>query len=137
MPDFNMVRNIQDFHMQTRKWDDIGYNFLIGRTGTVFVGRGWLYQGAHSRDYNRESICIAFIGKFNIEIPSNESLMVAKRLIQRGVEIGKLDGNYRVYGHCQVVLTESPGMNLYDAIRAWDDWTDEVQPPNIVSLTNN
>lgn len=130
MPDFNMVRNIQDFHMQTKKWDDIGYNFLIGRNGNIFVGRGWLYQGAHSRDYNKESICIAFIGKFNEETPSDESLIAAKRLIKRGVDIGKLDKNYQVYGHCQVVLTDSPGKNLYEAIQTWDDWTYEVQPPN-------
>lgn len=130
MPDFNMVRNIQDYHMQTKKWDDIGYNFLVGRDGTIFVGRGWLYQGAHSCDYNKESICIAFIGKFNIEIPSIAALIAAKRLIKKGVDVGKLDENYRVYGHCQVILTDSPGGNLYEAIREWDDYSDEVLPPN-------
>lgn len=97
MPDFNIVRNIQDFHMQTRKWDDIGYNFIIGRDGTVYVGRGWLYAGAHSRDYNKRSICIAFIGNFNDETPSDESLLAAQRLINRGVDVRKLNENYRVY----------------------------------------
>lgn len=130
MPDFNIVRNIQDFHMQTKKWDDIGYNFIIGRDGTVFVGRGWLYKGAHSRDYNKDSICIAFIGNFNEETPSDESLIAAKRLINRGVDVGKLNKNYRIYGHCQLILSESPGKNLYDAIQTWDHWTYELLPPS-------
>lgn len=129
MPDFNMVRNIQYFHVQTRKWDDIGYNFIIGRDGSVFVGRGWQYKGAHSSDYNKMSICIAFIGKFNEETPSDESLMAAQRLIQRGVDIGKLDKNYRLYGHRQVILTESPGINLYSKIQTWDHWSNQVLPP--------
>ena len=130
MSNFNLVRNIQDFHIQTKKWDDISYNFIIGRDGSVFVGRGWLYQGAHSRDYNKGSICIAFIGNFNEEIPSNESIIAAQRLIKRGVDIGKLDENYCICGHCQVILTESPGKNLYDAIQMWDHWTNDVLPPS-------
>lgn len=129
MPDFNMVRNIQDFHVQTKKWDDIGYNFLVGRDGSVYVGRGWQYKGAHSRDYNKMSICIAFIGKFNVETPSDESLRAAQRLIERGVGIGKLDRDYRLYGHRQVVLTESPGTNLYAQIQTWDHWSNQLLPP--------
>lgn len=127
MLDVNIVRNIQDYHVQTKRWFDIGYNFMIGRDGSVFVGRGWLYQGAHSRDYNRGSICIAFIGNFNNEIPSYESLIAAQRLIERGVELGRLDKNCRVYGHCQVILTESPGIHLYEAIQTWDRWSHQVE----------
>lgn len=127
MLDVHIVRNIQDYHVQTKHWDDIGYNFVIGRDGSVFVGRGWLFQGAHSRDYNKRSICIAFIGNFNNEIPSNESLIAAQRLIERGIDIGKLDKNYRVYGHCQVILTESPGIHLYEAIQTWDHWSHQVE----------
>lgn len=129
MPDFNVVRNYQDYHVQTRKWDDIGYNFIVSRDGSIFVGRGWHYIGAHSRDYNKMSICIAFIGNFNDETPSNESLIAAQRLLQRGVEIGKLDQNYRLYGHRQVVLTESPGTNLYSIIQTWDHWSNQLVPP--------
>lgn len=114
--------------MRTRQWDDVGYNFIIGRDGTVFVGRGWLYKGEHHPDYSN-SICIAFIGNFNDETPSDESLLAAKRLIERGVDIGKLDENYRVCGHCQLFLTESPGKKLYEIIQTWDHWTYEVQPP--------
>lgn len=42
------VRFIQTFHIESRNWDDIGYNFLIGGDGAVYEGRGWLQQGAHT-----------------------------------------------------------------------------------------
>lgn len=43
------VRYIQTFHMNSRNWDDIGYNFLVGGDGNVYEGRGWLKQGAHTK----------------------------------------------------------------------------------------
>lgn len=35
------VRGIQNFHMDTRKWSDIAYSFLVCPHGTIFEGRGW------------------------------------------------------------------------------------------------
>jgi len=42
------VRLMQTFHMESRLWDDIGYNFLIGGDGAIYEGRGWDKQGAHT-----------------------------------------------------------------------------------------
>lgn len=58
------VRNIQNYHMNTQKWCDIGYNFLVGEDGRVYEGRGWTTLGAHARSYNHISIGISFIGSF-------------------------------------------------------------------------
>ncbi|WAR01603.1 PGSC2-like protein, partial [Mya arenaria] len=46
------VRSIQRFHMDTNKWDDIGYSFLIGGDGNVYEGRGWNFVGAHTKGLN-------------------------------------------------------------------------------------
>ncbi|KAH7942440.1 hypothetical protein HPB49_024092 [Dermacentor silvarum] len=35
------MRYIQHFHMDARGWNDIGYSFLIGGDGRVYVARGW------------------------------------------------------------------------------------------------
>ena len=35
--------------MDTKKFSDIGYNFLIGGNGDVYEGRGWDKQGAHTK----------------------------------------------------------------------------------------
>lgn len=40
---------MQTFHMESKGWDDIGYNFMIGGDGAVYEGRGWDSQGAHTK----------------------------------------------------------------------------------------
>lgn len=42
------VRAMQVFHMATKKFDDIAYNFLVGGDGLVYEGRGWTKGGAHT-----------------------------------------------------------------------------------------
>ena len=66
-------------------WDDIGYNFLVGGDGRVYVGRGWTRLGAHNRGYNAQSIGVAFMGTFNAKAPSNRMISAAQNLIQSGV----------------------------------------------------
>lgn len=40
------VRGIQRFHMDTRGWQDIAYNFLVCQHGYVFEGRGFGVRSA-------------------------------------------------------------------------------------------
>eukprot|EP00057_Strongylocentrotus_purpuratus_P029502 XP_011683976.1 PREDICTED: peptidoglycan-recognition protein SC2 [Strongylocentrotus purpuratus] len=60
----SQVRGIQNYHMDSNGWDDIGYNFLIGGDGNVYEGRGWNYKGAHASSYNSYSLGISMIGRF-------------------------------------------------------------------------
>lgn len=120
------VRFIQTFHIESQGWDDIGYNFLVGGDGAAYVGRGWDQQGAHTKGYNKKSICIAFIGTFNKFAPPERQLEVAQKLIKEGVRLKKLDPNYRLYGHRQLTSFLSPGDALYDIIKTWDHWTDKI-----------
>jgi N-acetylmuramoyl-L-alanine amidase len=59
-----IVRSYQNYHIDTQKWGDIGYNFLVGEDGNVYEGRGWNAVGAHARGYNWNSIGICVIGDF-------------------------------------------------------------------------
>lgn len=114
-----MVRDIQAYHMNEKHYDDIGYNFLIGSDGSVFVGRGWDFAGAHTRGYNYDSVGIAFIGNFESKSPTSEAISGAEQLISYGVESGKLSQDYKVYGHKQLAASSSPGEELYNIIKAW------------------
>jgi N-acetylmuramoyl-L-alanine amidase len=51
--------------MDTKKWSDIGYNFLVGEDGNVYEGRGWGKKGAHSIPFNSKSIGICIIGNYS------------------------------------------------------------------------
>uniref|UniRef100_A0A034VE47 Peptidoglycan-recognition protein LF n=1 Tax=Bactrocera dorsalis TaxID=27457 RepID=A0A034VE47_BACDO len=120
------VRGMQAFHIHSNGWGDIGYNFLIGGDGLVYEGRGWYNQGAHTTGYNGNSICIAFIGTFNVEVPTEKDLKAAQLLIDEGVRLGVLTGNYRLYGARQLTATESPGKALYSIIMKWPHWSRSI-----------
>lgn len=74
---------MQTFHIETRKWDDIGYNFLIGCDGNVYEGRGWGVEGSHTFKYNKLSIGISFIGCFMRKLPTPRALEACKNLLKQ------------------------------------------------------
>lgn len=56
------VAEIRRWHMQENGWKDIGYHFVIDRSGDVVAGRSIERAGAHVRNHNANSIGICLIG---------------------------------------------------------------------------
>nr|QCS60953.1 peptidoglycan recognition protein 1S [Plutella xylostella] len=121
-----LVQNIQTNHMDVLKFWDIGPNFLIGGNGKVYEGPGWLHVGAHTYGYNRKSIGISFIGNFNAKTPTKAALDAAEALLKCGVREGHLSRSYAVVGHRQLIATESPGRKLYQIIRRWPNYLEDI-----------
>ena len=49
-------------------WDDIGYHMVIERAEMsieAVMGRPWIYQGAHARGRNHNSIGVCILGNFD------------------------------------------------------------------------
>jgi N-acetylmuramoyl-L-alanine amidase len=113
------VKNIQNYHMNTRGWADIGYNFLVGEDGNVYEGRGWDRVGAHALRYNPTSLGISVIGNYQSRLPNSAALNAVKRLIACGVSMGKISSTYSLHGHRDGVCTSCPGESLYNHIRSW------------------
>ncbi|MEV6170951.1 FG-GAP-like repeat-containing protein [Streptomyces sp. NPDC051954] len=63
-----LVRGIMAYHVETEKWNDIGYNFLVDKCGRIFEGRaGGIdlpVRGAHTYGFNGDSTGIAVLGDF-------------------------------------------------------------------------
>ena len=67
-------------------WWDIGYSFLVGEDGRVYVGRGWDREGAHTKGYNKYSIGFSIMGNFMERLPNDKALNAVKNAIKCGIE---------------------------------------------------
>lgn len=73
-----VIRGIYRYHTQSLGWDDIGYNLLVDRYGTVYEGRyGGVDRGvigAHSGGFNTETFGVAILGTFSSSLPPQSAL---------------------------------------------------------------
>lgn len=122
----NTVKLIQSKHMDVFGWADIGFHFLVGGDGSIYQGRGWEIQGAHTKGYNQDSICIAFIGTFENSAPPERQLNIVQQFLENGVSGNQLIPNYKLYGHCQLAGFISPGKKLFEKIQSWPNWTNAL-----------
>ncbi|MEV5439433.1 peptidoglycan recognition protein [Streptomyces sp. NPDC052682] len=68
-----IIRHLYADQTGGRDWDDIGYNFLVDRCGTLYEGRaggvGRPVTGAHTQGFNHRTAGIAAIGTFSAGAP--------------------------------------------------------------------
>ncbi|WP_310530070.1 N-acetylmuramoyl-L-alanine amidase, partial [Nocardioides sp.] len=73
-----IMRSIYAYHVKSRGWSDIGYNFLVDRFGRIWEGRyGGVDKnvvGAHTLGYNDYSFAMSAIGNFDVVEPSDVML---------------------------------------------------------------
>ncbi len=90
-----IVKGIQLFHVQSNGWNDIGYNFLVDRFGTVYEGRfGGVDRnviGAHARGFNTGSVGIALIGTYGSATPPAAALDAISKLIAWRLDLAHVD----------------------------------------------
>ncbi len=109
---------IQNYHMDTKRWSDIGYNFLVDDKGRIYEGRGWTVLGAHAEGHNTENIGVCWIGKDRAGVKDTPPASLAairwlydQACHQAGRQLAKR-------GHRDVGSTTCPGDELYAWVRA-------------------
>jgi flagellar hook assembly protein FlgD len=119
-------------------WNDIGYNFLIDRFGTVYEGRGGGVDrnviGAHSEGFNTGSVGVALIGTYDRVGPTAAQRRALVSLLAWRLDVAHVDplsfvafrslGNSKfprgapvrlraISGHRDTYFTACPGAVLY------------------------
>ena len=95
-------------------WGDIGYHYVIDRSGNVWQGRDVTrYQGAHVSKRNEHNIGVMCMGNFVVQRPSDEQLDALNRTVARLCAHYKLNpGNVRTHREWPGAHTACPGDNM-------------------------
>ncbi len=138
-----LVRDIYLLHTQGNGWDDIGYNYLIARNGTLFLGRD--PQGIGEQDYIRgahycsknsytQGICV--LGEYTTAQPPDTMMQSLRKLIAWKMFKDRIEPQnqslhppgdpnaYLVYhldGHRSGCATNCPGNKVYERLHALRD----------------
>jgi hypothetical protein len=90
-----IVKGIQLFHVKGNGWNDIGYNFLVDRFGTIYEGRhGGVDRnvvGAHALGFNTGSVGIALLGTYEDAAPSAAAQEAIAQLIAWRLDLAHVD----------------------------------------------
>ncbi|MEO8091845.1 MAG: N-acetylmuramoyl-L-alanine amidase [bacterium] len=139
-----IVLGICRYHRNGNGWNDIGYNALVDRFGTLYAGRqGGLDRavvGAHAQGYNATTAGIASIANHTSTPPSGATLRGLSRYLAWKLSLhgrrakgkttvisaggaqnrhpqGKRVTIHHIYGHGKVDYTACPGDRLRGRLR--------------------
>jgi flagellar hook assembly protein FlgD len=95
-----IVRGIELYHVKGNGWNDIGYNFLVDRFGTVYEGRGGGSDrnviGAHAQGFNAGTVGVALVGNFVASRPTTAQQTALVRLLAWRLDIAHIDPRSKV-----------------------------------------
>ncbi|MBT2388577.1 peptidoglycan recognition protein [Streptomyces sp. ISL-1] len=139
----DLIRYLSGDHTENRDWDDVGYNFFVDRTGTIYEGRaGGIANpvvGAHTMGFNVGTVGVAAIGSFGagatVPAPMVEAIaqLAAWKLGMYGVDprastvlVSTNDASkypegsrtvfHTISGHRDGYWTRCPGAALYSLL---------------------
>jgi hypothetical protein len=105
-----LIRADYLYHVRSRGWNDIGYNFLVDRYGRVFEGRyGGITRavlGAHAGGFNTDTTGVALLGTFTTTRPTSYMLAGLERLLAWKLDLTHVDPTGLT------VLTSAGGANV-------------------------
>jgi hypothetical protein len=126
-----ILRSIYAYHVKSRGWSDIGYNYLVDRFGRIWEGRyGGVDRavvGAHTLGYNDDSFAASAIGNYQITKPSKAMIQAYATLFAWKLSLHGVDASsthqwvtktwfQAINGHRDAAATLCPGQYLYNKI---------------------
>nr|APD13828.1 PGRP-SA [Locusta migratoria] len=116
---YNLLSAYRYIHETSWEQPDIMFNFFIDVNGNVYEGCGWDTTNIHESWVSRCNLAVALLGNFVDEDVTTEMMDSLRQLLDLGVELGKLDPQYRLVAQNQLMSTLSPGTNALRAISTW------------------
>jgi len=111
----NLMRSIQNYHMDTQGWSDIAYNLAVCEHGYIFEGRGKGKgsgaNGTSDANHNYPSVC-ALVGENDPQSAVLDNGIADAVAKLRGWGVGT-----SMRGHRDFVSTACPGNAIYNKMK--------------------
>lgn len=106
------IQAIQNFHMDTRDWNNIAYQWVVRDNGDIYEGTGWGQVGTHVANANTRNIGVCLLGDYsNIEPSAAAKASLAWLLGEANrMKTSRLE----VRTHRQANPTACPGDRLHN-----------------------
>ena len=75
------MRSVQDLHMDTNQWADIGYHYAVDKDGILYEGRDIRVRGASVAGFNTGTIGVVVMGNFEVDSPLEVQLTSLQTLV--------------------------------------------------------
>jgi hypothetical protein len=113
------LRQTQAYHMDTRGYCDIAYNFLMSRDARVWEGRGDGILGGHTLNQNGGNMALCIIGTYTTDTltPQQECAAAGWMAWQSSLH-GITLNRTNIKGHREWGSTECPGQKVFDRLDA-------------------
>ena len=113
------LRQTQAYHMDTRGYCDIAYNFLMSRDARVWEGRGDSVLGGHTLNQNGGNMALCIIGTYTTDTltPQQECAAAGWMAWQSSLH-GITLNRTNIKGHREWGSTECPGQKVFDRLDA-------------------
>lgn len=148
----SVVLGICRYHRNSNGWNDIGYNILIDRFGTIYEGRSGgtdrAVIGAHAQGFNGQTAGISLIGTFTGAAPPQAMIDSLRTVLQWKLALAGITRNERVplistggalnrfkngrtvfarviSGHRDLGLTACPGNTAYTMLPSLTGFLDQ------------
>jgi len=106
--------DIRRWHVDERGWDDVGYHWIVKRSGQLEPGRDQRLQGSHALAVNSKSIGVCLVGRGDNF--TEDQMYTLHNVIQT---IKDMHPEIEVIGHSDVEpkKPQCPGFNVKEWYR--------------------
>ena len=125
----SLIRSWQTYHMNTRGWKDIGYNYIIDQSGKIYSGRGWNIGGHVLADQNSISVGVLFAVGNNE--PMTDAMRKSGAWLYNYIE-NRANHKLKYLGHCDWANKACPGPSVLAWVRAGATYAEVPSDPDPV-----
>ncbi len=75
------MKSVQDLHMDSNHWADVGYHYVIDKNGILYEGRDIHVRGSSVAGYNTGTIGVCVMGNFEQDFPLEIQLTILQQVV--------------------------------------------------------